>query len=218
MTRWRNGEEQVTHLIEQRNLQRVVADSETVASLLASARRHVESARRTADSDPEAAYSLAYDAARKSATALLAHQGLRPTTIGGHLVVVDVMRAQFPGLPGLTSLDRLRRRRNQGEYPDPKGYDPIVAAEAKEVIEVAVKCVSSAALRPGAPSCSSRWRSRARPRRRCRCRGGTSGGTTRAAPRPPRTAAAAAPRRAQTRPDAPARELGEHGVKRRHGR
>jgi HEPN domain-containing protein len=40
-------------------------------------------------------------------------------------------------------LDRLRRRRNQAEYPDPKGYDPITAAEAKEAIEAAVKCISS---------------------------------------------------------------------------
>jgi len=144
VARWRKGEEQVAHLIAQRHLQRVVGDPETISALLASARRHVESARRTADNDPEAAYSLAYDAARKSATALLAHQGLRPTTAGGHIAVVDVMRVQFPGVPGLASLDRLRRRRNQAEYPDPSGYDPITAAEAKEVIEAAVKCISSA--------------------------------------------------------------------------
>jgi uncharacterized protein (UPF0332 family) len=112
--------------------------------LLASARRHVDSARLTAESDPEAAYSLAYDAARKSATALLAHQGLRPTTAGGHLAVVDVMRAQFPGVPGLTSLDRLRRRRNQAEYPDPTGYDPITVEEANEAIQVAATCIASA--------------------------------------------------------------------------
>lgn len=143
MARWRKGEEQVAHLIEQRHLQRVVADPEIVGALLASARRHVESARQTAGNDPEAAYSLAYDAARKSATALLAHQGLRLTTSGGHIAVVDVIRAQFPGVPGLASLDRLRRRRNQAEYPDPKGYDPVTAAEAEEAIEAAVKCILS---------------------------------------------------------------------------
>jgi hypothetical protein len=59
MARWRKGEEQVTVLIEQRHLQRVVADPEIASALLASARRHLESARQTADSDPEAAYSLA---------------------------------------------------------------------------------------------------------------------------------------------------------------
>jgi len=144
VARWRKGEEQVAKLIEQRHLQQVAADSETAAALLASASRHVESARRTADADPEAAYALAYDAARKSATALLVHQGLRPTTAGGHIAVVDAIRAQFPGVPGLTSLDRLRRRRNQAEYPSPTSYDPITAAEAKDAIQAAGGCVSSA--------------------------------------------------------------------------
>jgi hypothetical protein len=104
----------------------------------------VESARRTAAADPEAAYVLAYDAARKSGTALLAHQGLRPTTAGGHIAVVDAMRAQFPGVPGLASLDRLRRRRNQAEYPSPASYDPITVDEAKDAIEAASGCVSNA--------------------------------------------------------------------------
>jgi hypothetical protein len=57
----------------------VVAAGETAEALLAAAARHVESARLTAGRDLEGAYSLAYDAARKSATALLAYQGLRPT-------------------------------------------------------------------------------------------------------------------------------------------
>lgn len=120
MSRWAKGAERVTALIEARHLQHVAGDPDTVSALLASARRHVESARLTVSQDPEAAYSLAYDAARKSATALLNHQGLRPTTAGGHIAVVDTIRAQFPGVPGLTSLDRLRRRRNQAEYPDPQ--------------------------------------------------------------------------------------------------
>jgi hypothetical protein len=143
MARWGKGEATVTRLIEERHLQRVATDSDTVSSLLASARRHVESARLTADGDPEAAYSLGYDAARKAATALLAHQGLRPTSAGGHLAVVEIMRAQFPGVPGLTSLDRLRRRRNQAEYPAPAGYDPITVEEAIEATQVAVACIAS---------------------------------------------------------------------------
>lgn len=71
MARWAKGEERVTELLGTRHLQRVVADSDIAVSLLTSARRHLGSARLTADTDPEAAYSLAYDAARKSATALL---------------------------------------------------------------------------------------------------------------------------------------------------
>ncbi len=87
---------------------------------------------------------MAYDAARKSATAVLNHQGLWPTSAGGHIAVVDAIRAQFPGVPGLTSLDRLRRRRNQSEYPDPRSYDPITASEADDAIEAARQCIDSA--------------------------------------------------------------------------
>lgn len=144
VSRWAKGADRVTALIESRDLQQVIADPEAVDALLASARRHIASARLTVDQDPESAYTLAYDAARKSATSLLSHQGLRPTSAGGHLAVVDAIRAQFPGVPGLTSLDRLRRRRNQAEYPDPRGYDPITAAEANDAISVAGHCATSA--------------------------------------------------------------------------
>jgi len=58
--------------------------------------------------------------------------------------VVDAIRAQFPGVPGLTSLDRLRRRRNQAEYPSPTSYDPITVDEANDAVETASRCVSSA--------------------------------------------------------------------------
>jgi hypothetical protein len=142
--RWAKGAERVTALIEAHHLQRVVGDPDTVNALLASARRHIASARLTAEDDPEASYTLAYDAGRKAATALLTHQGLRPTTAGGHLAVVDTIGAQFPGVPGLASLDRLRRRRNQAEYPDPHGYDPITVAEANDAVTVADRCLASA--------------------------------------------------------------------------
>ncbi|MGI9008251.1 MAG: HEPN domain-containing protein [Streptosporangiaceae bacterium] len=143
MSKWAKGADRVAGLIEARHLQQVIADPDTEAALLASAHRHVGSARRTASRDPEAAYSLAYDAARKSATALLSHQGLRPTTTGGHIAIVDVIRVQFPGVPGLSSLDRLRRRRNQAEYPDLRSYDPITREEAEDAIRVASDCLAS---------------------------------------------------------------------------
>jgi hypothetical protein len=54
VTRWGKGEATVSRLIEDRHLQRVASDSDTVSSLLASARRHVDSARLTVDGDPEA--------------------------------------------------------------------------------------------------------------------------------------------------------------------
>jgi len=103
----------VEQLLRDRHLQQVVPDDATVTALLQTASRHIATAGSAVDDDPEGAYSLAYDAARKVATALMARQGLRPTSAGGHIAVVDVIRAQFPRVPGLTSLDRLRRRRNR---------------------------------------------------------------------------------------------------------
>jgi len=122
----------------------VTADPATAEALVAMSDNHAQSAGQLYDSDPEGAFSLAYDAAREAATALLAHQGLRPTTAGGHLAVVEATRAQFPGVSGLKALDRLRRRRNQGEYPDPAGYDPITAKEAADALSIAEATISAA--------------------------------------------------------------------------
>jgi hypothetical protein len=106
MPRWLKGQDTIHALLERGHLQQVAADSETAETLVTTSERHVQSAATLADSDPEAAFSLAYDAARKAATALLARQGLCSTTAGGHLVVVDAINAQFPGVAGLKSLDR----------------------------------------------------------------------------------------------------------------
>lgn len=143
MARWGKGADAVTALIEARHIQRIIADSQTAEALLKSARRHVKTAGTVVNDDPEGAYTLAYDASRKSAAAVLAHQGLRGTTAGGHLAVVDAVRAQFPGVPGLSSLDRLRRRRNQAEYPDPASYDPITIEESEDAVRVATECIAS---------------------------------------------------------------------------
>lgn len=151
MTRWNKGSEVIERLLDAHHLEHVPADADTVTSLIASARRHVTSALATAADDPEGALALAYDAARKTATALLAHQGLRPTSAGGHIVVVEAMNAQFPGVAGLKSIDRIRRRRNQAEYPDPQHYDPITADEVDDAIDAARACLTAAEKLIAAP-------------------------------------------------------------------
>ena len=66
-------------------------------------------------SDPYSAYVLAYDAARFACIALLAQQGLRATTSGGHYAVEQAVRAQFGD--GFRPFGILQRRRNELEYP-----------------------------------------------------------------------------------------------------
>jgi hypothetical protein len=72
---------------------------------IAKAKRTLTTATHITTDDPESAFVLAYDAARQACTALLAQQGLRPTTTGGHYVVEEVVRAQP---------ERLRQRRGPG--------------------------------------------------------------------------------------------------------
>jgi HEPN domain-containing protein len=151
MARWNKGSEVIERLLDDRHLEEVPTDAGTVDRLIATARRHIASATSNAESDPEGALALAYDAARKAATALLAHQGLRPTSTGGHIAVIEAINAQFPGIEGLKSIDRLRRRRNQAEYPDPRHYDPVTAEEVDDAVAAATACIDAAERLLAAP-------------------------------------------------------------------
>lgn len=144
MVRWAQGADRIEAMIHHGELQEVPQGAETALALLEMAERHVEAASACTEIDAVGAYAMAYDAARKSASSVLAHQGLRPTTRGGHVAVVDAVEAQFPGVPGFASLDRVRRRRNQGEYPDPARYDAITMDEARDAIEVATGAIQAA--------------------------------------------------------------------------
>lgn len=97
MTRWPRGQAEVDAALNARHLQQVTGAAANGEPLLDKAARTLESANALLDTDPDTAYVLAYDAARYSGTALLAHQGLRPTTAGGHYAVETVLRAQFGG-------------------------------------------------------------------------------------------------------------------------
>ncbi|MFE7791176.1 hypothetical protein [Streptomyces sp. NPDC057460] len=69
-------------------------------------------------SDPEGAYTSAYDAARRALAAVPQNQGLRATSRGGHRAVYEAVRAQpDPPLGSiLRPFNRMRTRRNEVEY------------------------------------------------------------------------------------------------------
>ena len=73
--------------------------------------------------------------------ALLAQQGLRPTTSGGHYVVEETVRAQFG--EHLRPFGALRRRRNELEYPAYPG-DGAESAEARHAVEQAHAIIDAA--------------------------------------------------------------------------
>jgi hypothetical protein len=116
---WQQGRDTIDGMIARRELEHVPASRSHAELLLAQADRHLGSARAIVDTDATGAYQLLYDAARKALNAVLENQGLRATSRGGHIAVLDAVSAQLdPPLGGiLRPFDRLRRRRNQAEYP-----------------------------------------------------------------------------------------------------
>jgi predicted nucleotidyltransferase len=76
-------------------------------------------------------------------TALLVHQGLRPTTKGGHYVVERAVRAQFGD--AFKPFGALRRRRNELEYP--VFADALIAADEVEAAVTAAAALTEAAAR-----------------------------------------------------------------------
>jgi HEPN domain-containing protein len=139
--RWSAGEATVERLLAAGHVERVQGAQADGASWLDRARRGLEAARVLAESAPDSSVVLAYDAARQACVALLAQQGLRPTTAGGHYVVEEVIRAQFG--PALRAFGGLRRRRNELEYPL-YPTEQASAAEAAETLKTAGEIIESA--------------------------------------------------------------------------
>jgi hypothetical protein len=117
--KWEQGRAVLDGMLARGELERVPASHERAELLLAQAQQHLDSARTIAEPDPAGAYQLLYDAARKALAAVLENEGLRATSRGGHIAVREAVSAQLdPPLGGiLRPFDRIRRRRNQAEYP-----------------------------------------------------------------------------------------------------
>ena len=145
--RWQQGRDAVEAMIARRELEPVPASRDHADLLLSQARRHLASAGAIAEDDPAGAYQLLYDGARKALAAVLENQGLRATSRGGHIAVREAVSAQLDPPLGvvLRPFDRMRRRRNQVEYPSAAA--PAITAEevtrdlpkVEEILAVAVK-------------------------------------------------------------------------------
>ena len=141
MARWMRGGTEVEALLRAGDLQKLTGEAANGERLLERAAVTLETARTVVERDPDSAFVLAYDAARHALTGLLAHQGLRPTTKGGHYAVEQTARAQFG--PGFRQFGALRRRRNELEYPA-RPDDNADSVEATEAIEDAQRILVAA--------------------------------------------------------------------------
>ena len=151
--RWTPGRALIEQMLAEipPKLQPVQADREHADMLIAQARTHLASAEQLAESDPEGAYALLYDGARKALTAVLENQGLRPTSTGGHLAVYDACMAQLGNVVSSTlrPFDRMRRRRKDAEYPganaEPFTSDDVEAdlSKAQAIVNAAAQVLDS---------------------------------------------------------------------------
>lgn len=144
---WDKGKGAIDSLVAAHRLQRVTPSTTTARALVDEARRHLSSADRIADDDPQGAYALAYDAARKAMAAVFEAQGLRATSAGGHVVLFDAAEAQFdPPLGHLfRPFNRMRVRRNQIEYASTENLR-VTPDEVRADVEKARRLIDDFAL------------------------------------------------------------------------
>lgn len=142
---WPKGAEEIEELLRKSHLEQVPANPDEAAYLLNKASRHLQTATRLADDDPEIAYDALYAAARKALTALLRQQGLRPTREGGHEAVIQAAEAQLvpPAGPILRPYRRLKRTRGGGDYHASEGE--VHPDDVREDLPVAMKIVEAIA-------------------------------------------------------------------------
>lgn len=119
-------------------------DRDGARAIAEAARRHLDSARTVAKTDPAGALQLAYDAARKSIGALMLARGIRArrnAEVGAHVIVVQYAEAALgPLTDAVAQLDRLRQRRNRTEY----GVAQIEPREARDALGHAAAIVDAA--------------------------------------------------------------------------
>ena len=110
----------IEDFIQRGSVQRVPIDLRAVDRLMHDAGQHLGTASAALErGDLAGAFQLAYDAARKSLTALALSRGLRTKGEGAHATLITVIQTELsdePGLGVVGKLDRLRRTRNRAEY------------------------------------------------------------------------------------------------------
>jgi hypothetical protein len=116
---WQPGRDRIEELLAAGELEQVTPSEAVARRLLEDAGRHLVTAAGAVETEDLAgAYQLAYDAFRKSAVSLIAVQGLRATSRGGHLAVQEAVVAQFgSSVRVFRAFSRIRRARNAFEYP-----------------------------------------------------------------------------------------------------
>lgn len=95
-----------------RDLERVTSNMAAAGDRVNDARRHVRSARLLADDDTPLAMAACHDAIRKSITAHMLANGLRPRGgEGAHRIALDYARTQLTDVIDASDLDEAKEIR-----------------------------------------------------------------------------------------------------------
>lgn len=129
MSPWSRGSDKIDQLLEKGDLNRFTGANVGVEALMRRAHQMLATAKSVVDEDPVTAYTVAYDAAKHAASAVLAEQNLRATD---HVTIERALEAQFAGV--FSKYGYLRRRRNELDYPV-SGEDFADTAEAEKAIK-----------------------------------------------------------------------------------
>lgn len=138
------SDELVGELLERGVLRQAEPDPAAARRLLATARRHLESAEQIAE-DETAALAIAYEAARKAIAAHLRANGLRVRgSVGAHARTGAYGVAAFDDprvAEHFRAFDDVRRLRNRSQYDDleVEGADVGFALEHARAIVAAVE-------------------------------------------------------------------------------
>ena len=106
----------IAELVHDGRIELVPADLDVARTILLEALRHLQSAQVVAASDPNGAYALFYDAARKAVSAHMLSEGYRVAARPGAHQAVVLYAEEAVGGADVSQLDRMRRNRNRSEY------------------------------------------------------------------------------------------------------
>ncbi|WNM27998.1 HEPN domain-containing protein [Demequina capsici] len=113
--------EDISRMLASRRLERVAVNVDHARSVIATAQRHLDTARVLAGTDDVAmAFTAAYDGTRKALAAVLAVHGLRVRPVGGaHRNTGLAAAALMPdSVDEIAEFNWMRQVRNSTEYPE----------------------------------------------------------------------------------------------------
>lgn len=136
-------------LLKEGRIEAVEPDVDVAKDKLEEAKRHLASAAAIAEDDPEGAYSLVYDAARKAVDAHMRANGYRASKskLGAHEASARYVEAVIGGAyaADARAFNRMRKQRNRTEYGNwhisasTLDTDSVHAARIVEAVEASLE-------------------------------------------------------------------------------